>query len=79
MVCLIPVNFDYREAICVIQGKDPNDGYQTEIVEEDELPMPTYDNLGHIVEELSNLPDMMRKRKISSFILQENVSSLNPV
>jgi len=58
----------------VIQGKDPNDGYQTEQVEEDELPIPTYDNLQHIVEELSNLPDIMRKRKISQFILQDNVS-----
>ncbi len=34
-----------REVICMVQGKDPNEGYQTEQVEEEEIPMPTYENL----------------------------------
>jgi hypothetical protein len=43
-------------------------------MEEDELPMPNYDNLQLILEELTNISDLMRKRKISQSILQENVS-----
>ena len=64
----------------MIQGKDPNEGYQTnEQVEEDELPMPTYENLQQIVDELSTATsDILRKRKISAFIMQESVSSYQP-
>jgi hypothetical protein len=42
----------------MVQGKDPNEGYQTEQVEEEEIPMPTFDNLNQIVDELTAMNDM---------------------
>ena len=42
--------------------------------EEEVLPTPNYDNLSLIVEEITQPMDLMRKRKIGSFILQDNVS-----
>ena len=62
----------------MVQGKDPNEGYQTEQVEEEEIPMPTYENLQTIIEELTAMNDLPRKRKLSSIIVSENVrASLN--
>ena len=62
----------------MVQGKDPNEGYQTEQVEEEEIPMPTYENLQTIIEELTAMNDLPRKRKLSSIIVSENVRpSLN--
>ena len=46
-------------------------------MEEDEIPMPTYENLQQIVEELTGMNDILRKRKISSIIMQDNVSLNN--
>ena len=42
----------------MVQGKDPNEGYQTEQVEEEEIPMPTYENLQTIIEELTAMNDL---------------------
>lgn len=61
----------------MVQGKDPNEGYQPDTVEEEEIPIPTYDNLGLIADELSSNFDMNRKRKISQLVIQDNVSSHN--
>jgi len=37
--------------------------------------MPNYDNLAHIVDELSGaVGDVIRKRRYSSIIMQDNVS-----
>lgn len=58
-----------------MQGKDPNELMsQDEAAEEEVLPQPSYDNLAFIAEELTGPLDLMKKRKISSFILQDNVS-----
>lgn len=67
-----PWFFICREIICQIQGKDPNEGYQTE-AEEDKLPLPNFDNLQQIVEDITSVNDLMRKRKISTQLLSENV------
>ena len=63
-----------RESICFLQGKDPNEVMsQEEQVEEEVLPQPSYENLAYIAEEVSGPLDLMKKRKISAFILQDNV------
>jgi hypothetical protein len=46
---------------------------QEEQAEEEVLPQPSYDNLAYIAEEVSGPLDLMKKRKISSFILLDNV------
>ena len=43
----------FREALCMIQGKDPNEVVsQEEDQEEDVIPEPNYSNLGQIADEL---------------------------
>ncbi|CDW88124.1 UNKNOWN [Stylonychia lemnae] len=68
------------DSICIIQGKDPNEGYQTEQqLEEDELPPPTFENISQIVEELQSNLDIIRKRKISSLLVAENCQYLRRI
>lgn len=67
-----------REFICQIQGKDPNEGYQTETVDDDKLPTPNFENLQLIVDEITSINDIMRKRKIGSFLIADNVKSNQP-
>lgn len=62
------------ESICIIQGKDPDEGYQAEVIEEEELPPPSVENLPTIVEEISNNNDILRKRKICTLLTKDNVS-----
>lgn len=38
--------------------------------------MPTFDNLNIIIDELTAMNDLQRKRKLSSIIMAENVSCL---
>jgi hypothetical protein len=38
-------------------------------MEEEDLPMPTFDNLQIIVDELSGINDILKKRKIGQIIL----------
>lgn len=65
----------FRESICSLQGRDPNELLSNEAQdEEDILPPPTYENIPTISEELQNNLDINKKRKLSSFILQDNVN-----
>ena len=63
-----------RESICLLQGRDPNEVASQDEQNEDEiLPSPSFENLPAISEEVTNILDMSKKRKISAFILQDNV------
>lgn len=78
---------DTWEIICQIQGKDPNaDDYQTNTegcgnganeMEED-LPLPTFDNLQHVIDELSSAStdNLARKRRCCHIILQDDSAFL---
>jgi hypothetical protein len=57
-----------------LQGRDPNDVLsQDEQQEDDVLPEPNYDNLSLIADELSLNLDMTKKRRMSHYIMQDNV------
>jgi hypothetical protein len=57
-----------------LQGRDPNDVLsQDEQQEDDVLPEPNYDNLSVIADELSLNLDMGKKRRMSHYIMQDNV------
>ena len=74
MVTNITYSLCYRESICLLQGRDPNEVIsQDDQNDDDILPGPSYDNLHVIAEELSTIGDMGKKRKIAAFILQDNV------
>ena len=67
--------FHFRESICIIQGKDYNEPYQSNTEggqdkdQDEDLPMPTYDNLQQIADEIqAATPDITRKRRVCQII-----------
>jgi len=60
-----------RESICFLIGRNPSDYSQDD--EEEPLSDPMFDNLQAIMEELASVFDILRKRKISNQLLQDNV------
>ena len=63
-----------RESLCFLQGKDPNEIIsQEDQAEEEILPEPNYDNLQVIAEEIAGPSDLMKKRRIVMYLLQEGV------